>query len=369
MGELAEQAVFDGRQNMSAPETWPWPANYGVLRVLSEGEGGVVALARRASGDLTVLKLLRLSADARPEEALARHERLRLLTTAPGLLRITACGLTADRDWLWEELEPADGLEGGPPSTGDDYQPATLRAELIERGPLSTEAALSVGLAVCGGLETLHTHGLVHRDVKPGNLLRVSGKVVLGYGEFQVRNWRWEFDVNTGSWIEVEKNDPQREPRCRTTRAFMPLDGGRKLLLFGGYGNSSGKQGERDPGFKIWGQQFHSFGDVWLLDLATGKWDCILPAPGLELPNDYACAYIAQHNALVVVHAHDNATPQGTPPDVYVLRLEKGAICLKAGSQGDVPDVRTPQFLTALPGGRSLAAFMMPGIFDLTLEV
>lgn len=168
---------------MSAPETWPWPVNYEVLRVLSEGEGGVVALARRASGDLTVLKLLRLTADAIPDETLARHERLRLLTAAPGLLRITTCGLTTDRVWLWEELEPADGLEGGPPSTGDDYQPATLRAELIERGPLSTEAALSVGLSVCSALETLHTHGLVHRDVKPGNLLRVGGKVVLGdYG-------------------------------------------------------------------------------------------------------------------------------------------------------------------------------------------
>ena len=162
---------------------WPWPAEYAVLRILSEGEGGIVALARKSSGELMALKLLRLAQDANPDEALTRHDRLRRLTAAPGLLQISACGLTADRLWLWEELELADNLDGGPASAGDDYQPATLRGELIERGPLSTEAALSVGLTICAALETLHAHGLVHRDVKPGNLLRVGGKVVLGdYG-------------------------------------------------------------------------------------------------------------------------------------------------------------------------------------------
>ena len=106
-----------------------------------------------------------------------------------------------------------------------------------------------------------------------------------------------------------------------------------------------------------------------VLDLASGTWECIVPAPGLELPNLHACAYLAEHNALVVVHAHDNATPEGTPPEVYFLRLEKGAAFQKAGSRGEVPNVRGPQYLTALPGGRSLAAFMMAGIFELTLEV
>ena len=67
-----------------------------------------------------------------------------------------------------------------------------------------------------------------------------------GYGQLQVYNWRWEFDVKTESWIEVEKNDPDREPRCRATRELLPLDGGRKLLLFGGFGNTSGQQAQRD---------------------------------------------------------------------------------------------------------------------------
>ena len=96
---------------MSSSGAWPWPAEYAVLRIFSEGEGGIVALARKGSGELVALKLLRLAQDANPDEALTRHDRLRRLTAAPGLLQISACGLTADRLWLWEELELADNLD------------------------------------------------------------------------------------------------------------------------------------------------------------------------------------------------------------------------------------------------------------------
>lgn len=168
---------------MSDATTWPWPAGYTVLRQLSEGKGGIVALARKSDGELAALKLLRLAADIPPEKALQRHQRLVQITGNTGLLRICDCGLTVDHAWLWEELELADDLDGGPAGANDDYQPATLRAELIERGPCSTEAVLSIGLSLCNALNALHSAGLVHRDVKPGNLFRVRGQAVLGdYG-------------------------------------------------------------------------------------------------------------------------------------------------------------------------------------------
>ena len=59
------------------------------------------------------------------------------------------------------------------------YTPATLAALLQQRGRLPGAEALPLALALADALAHLHKHGLVHRDVKPSNVVFVNGRAKL----------------------------------------------------------------------------------------------------------------------------------------------------------------------------------------------
>src|SRR2546427_3073747 len=76
--------------------------------------------------------------------------------------------------------EPLRASEFGIPSTfgirnSDLYIPHTLKLDLYRRGRLSADECIRIGLALTTALEHLHGHGLVHRDVKPSNIIFVGG--------------------------------------------------------------------------------------------------------------------------------------------------------------------------------------------------
>jgi serine/threonine-protein kinase len=71
------------------------------------------------------------------------------------------------------------GDDDGRPFIVMEYvEGATLGDELKERGRLEPEEVVDLALQICGGLEHAHAAGLVHRDIKPQNLLlRPDGTV------------------------------------------------------------------------------------------------------------------------------------------------------------------------------------------------
>ena len=73
----------------------------------------------------------------------------------PGLVAVYDQGLDGRHPFLVMEL-----IEGG-----------TLRELLAERGPMPPHAVVAVLRPVLGGLAAAHRAGLVHRDVKPENVL------------------------------------------------------------------------------------------------------------------------------------------------------------------------------------------------------
>src|SRR3954470_8751481 len=69
----------------------------------------------------------------------------------------------------------------GLPAIVMEYVPSTTLADLIRtHGPLPPEEAAKIGLGVLAALRAAHRAGVLHRDVKPANvLLGDDGRVVL----------------------------------------------------------------------------------------------------------------------------------------------------------------------------------------------
>ena len=57
----------------------------------------------------------------------------------------------------------------------DSYAPHTLRSDLKARGRLPIDRVIDLGLKLTEALSHLHAQGLVHRDVKPSNIVFVKG--------------------------------------------------------------------------------------------------------------------------------------------------------------------------------------------------
>ena len=143
---------------------WIWP--FELKEQIGEGGMGVVYRARYVVNDRE-LAVKMVPADVTDKTALARFEReMAVLKDLkhPNIVRCFGGVCENKRRFYAMELIPGGSLED----------------LLQQRGKFSWEQVVEYGLQMCAALECSHRHGVVHRDVKPGNfLIAANGRLKL----------------------------------------------------------------------------------------------------------------------------------------------------------------------------------------------
>jgi serine/threonine-protein kinase len=140
-------------------------SHYRIIEQLGQGGMGIVYKAEDLRLQrIVALKLLppEMTQDAEAKERFTQEARAASALDHPNIFTIYEIGETNDGEMF---LAMA-------------YYPGRTLDQKIKDGPLSVDDALDVSMQICRGLMTAHEKGIVHRDVKPSNIVVTHDGVV-----------------------------------------------------------------------------------------------------------------------------------------------------------------------------------------------
>ena len=148
------------------------------------GQGGMAHVYRardRVLGRPVAIKILRPEYVS-DENLLARFQREARAAAAllhPNIVSVYDVGQDGDRHYIVMEYM------AGP----------TLKEVIRRRAPLPVEQALKVAEQVCAALEYAHRHGVIHRDIKPQNILFSEDEEVVKVADFGIAKSRLDPEI------------------------------------------------------------------------------------------------------------------------------------------------------------------------------
>lgn len=179
-----------------------------LLDRIGAGGGAVVVRARdRQFAKDVAIKLLR-SRDPDLQQRFARESEVLRELDHPAIVRVLAHD--RDGDDLYTALELIEG-----PDLGE---------HLLRVGPLPWRQVVEIGARIAGALEAVHREGLVHRDVKPANIMLADGGEPLRVKLIDFGIVRCTENYRRGA--QAAQRRPTDVGKALGTPGYLPLEAG-----------------------------------------------------------------------------------------------------------------------------------------------
>ena len=169
----------------SAPLRFPSPPaipHHTLLRRIGSGSYGEVWLARNSIGTFRAVKIVYRSCfnERTPfERELSGIRKFEPISRShEGFVDVLQVDLgleKEDAEYFFYVMEIGDDCLDGQAFDLEKYIPRTLAGDISSRGKLPLAECLDLALKLTRALAALHKHDLVHRDVKPSNIIFVDG--------------------------------------------------------------------------------------------------------------------------------------------------------------------------------------------------
>ena len=146
---------------------------------IGHGAYGTVYLAEGRDGKRAAVKVCRR--DAIDEERYGCELRgAKLYSAIPPREGLARMRELAEESWgFYAVMDLADDEFGDACTASSGYRPKTLARVIEGEKALPLNECVKLGIALSKGLAVLQRHHLLHRDIKPGNVIYVRGRPVL----------------------------------------------------------------------------------------------------------------------------------------------------------------------------------------------